>query len=286
MDNAKFLGINLKQDAISVNYYLQGEEWYSMKIHHKIRKCVDKVGQNYIFIYHLIQIIIYICSLCLAIIFLCLENKESFEYKMIIITYLTLSSTFLSVHIIAIIIFIKKKETCLNTCFKLLALFYVLQSVFGIFNTLTLVNYEFEEGITYFSLFLIICLIHFSNMFLYFILRGINFIITGILLCFEFIIRLFAGKLTNPCPPTDYSSLTPISPNVISIKLKVTSYDKEKTEAPKECIICLDQFSSTDKVIQLACNKKHTFHKDCLKEWMNAKDSCPICRNSIYSMRD
>lgn len=42
-----------------------------------------------------------------------------------------------------------------------------------------------------------------------------------------------------------------------------------------ECVICLENMDN-NKVI-LNCN--HAFHKNCILEWMNLQQKCPICRN-------
>ena len=49
------------------------------------------------------------------------------------------------------------------------------------------------------------------------------------------------------------------------------SYDK--------CIICLEIFLKDDMITTLSCF--HIFHSLCLKEWMNFKSTCPMCRSDI-----
>jgi hypothetical protein len=47
-----------------------------------------------------------------------------------------------------------------------------------------------------------------------------------------------------------------------------------------ECLICLEDLDSKDKAV-LSC--KHIMHYNCLKAWINKKQSvsrlCPICNN-------
>ena len=40
------------------------------------------------------------------------------------------------------------------------------------------------------------------------------------------------------------------------------------------CSICLDD--SNENVKTLLCG--HKFHKDCIEEWLNREESCPMCR--------
>lgn len=68
-------------------------------------------------------------------------------------------------------------------------------------------------------------------------------------------------------------------------------YDKSKRHncrncpnnlSEKKCAICLEK---DDICVKLNCN--HTFHQDCIKNWVNnfynkvAKPTCPICRATI-----
>ena len=45
----------------------------------------------------------------------------------------------------------------------------------------------------------------------------------------------------------------------------------------QNCTICLEKINN--KKIELSCN--HIFHRDCLREWMKQKPSCPVCRRDI-----
>ena len=44
----------------------------------------------------------------------------------------------------------------------------------------------------------------------------------------------------------------------------------------KKCIICLEEFKSSDKVIYLPCC--HIFHKDCIIKWVKKDAICPLCK--------
>tara|TARA_B100000900_G_scaffold388416_1_gene380442 strand:- start:15878 stop:16249 length:372 start_codon:yes stop_codon:yes gene_type:complete len=46
-----------------------------------------------------------------------------------------------------------------------------------------------------------------------------------------------------------------------------------------ECSICLEQYIKNDKIINLNCS--HSFHKDCLNEWLKKNNTCPQCREII-----
>ncbi|XP_023734621.1 RING-H2 finger protein ATL78 [Lactuca sativa] len=48
----------------------------------------------------------------------------------------------------------------------------------------------------------------------------------------------------------------------------------------KECVICLGDFSTGERVkILPKCN--HGFHVRCIDKWLSSHSSCPTCRNSL-----
>jgi len=47
------------------------------------------------------------------------------------------------------------------------------------------------------------------------------------------------------------------------------------------CIICTENFQPKDKIVQLKCNSIHIFHFNCIRQWINKKPICPICRYDL-----
>ena len=47
----------------------------------------------------------------------------------------------------------------------------------------------------------------------------------------------------------------------------------------KDCVICQDALSTTTSAALAVCN--HVFHNDCIKQALNAKPECPICRKTV-----
>mmetsp|Transcript_452 Transcript_452/g.658 ORF Transcript_452/g.658 Transcript_452/m.658 type:complete len:203 (-) Transcript_452:186-794(-) len=50
------------------------------------------------------------------------------------------------------------------------------------------------------------------------------------------------------------------------------------------CSICIDKFQEGDGVIISACS--HVFHRDCVLEWLQKKDECPMCRQGMWDQDD
>ena len=46
------------------------------------------------------------------------------------------------------------------------------------------------------------------------------------------------------------------------------------------CCICLET-NHIQKVIKTSCN--HLYHNECINKWLLKDNSCPLCRNTLYS---
>jgi hypothetical protein len=65
-------------------------------------------------------------------------------------------------------------------------------------------------------------------------------------------------------------------------KLPELIYNVSTTEIDKDdrtCAICLDNYEENVILRQFEC--KHTFHKECIDDWLTAKKTCPLCRLEI-----
>jgi hypothetical protein len=55
------------------------------------------------------------------------------------------------------------------------------------------------------------------------------------------------------------------------------------------CAICMTNFESEDSVVQLKCDHRHIFHKDCLMPWIETPSidrpvaQCPLCKKPILA---
>jgi hypothetical protein len=60
-------------------------------------------------------------------------------------------------------------------------------------------------------------------------------------------------------------------------RLHFINIDKENPLLASQCSICLDDFKMGETCVSLKC--KHTYHKECIKNWLIKQNSkCPTCR--------
>jgi hypothetical protein len=85
-----------------------------------------------------------------------------------------------------------------------------------------------------------------------------------------------------------------ITPNLVILQGKISAYDdlnrgnsvifpeiaikdpNKLDEENKKCMICLENFSSNERVTALPCI--HLFHTHCIEKWMGNKQECPVCK--------
>ena len=49
-----------------------------------------------------------------------------------------------------------------------------------------------------------------------------------------------------------------------------------------DCVICLKKYEENDDILELKCDHRHYFHKECLEEWVKTNhDTCPLCTSKI-----
>ena len=72
------------------------------------------------------------------------------------------------------------------------------------------------------------------------------------------------------------SNRHPVSEDIISqlpeFDVDVSKLDEEK----KTCVICLQDFNNGEKATILPCF--HIFHTECIKNWFENENTCPICK--------
>jgi hypothetical protein len=48
-----------------------------------------------------------------------------------------------------------------------------------------------------------------------------------------------------------------------------------------DCSICLCDFEMGECLIALPCAKKHSFHANCIRTWLQRQNSCPLCQRMV-----
>jgi len=82
-------------------------------------------------------------------------------------------------------------------------------------------------------------------------------------LMIEYIIR---HKCSNCCPP----------PGLSIRSYNAYYFDPVHTSATC-CMICLNGLAENNEVCIGKCHISHVFHRICISEWFNVKDTCPMC---------
>ena len=69
-------------------------------------------------------------------------------------------------------------------------------------------------------------------------------------------------------------------------KLKIIKYDSpsDLPDNNNTCTICFDEYRPGVNVKFLPCD--HHFHSECIDEWFNVKDSCPLCKKHVNLLYD
>jgi hypothetical protein len=82
------------------------------------------------------------------------------------------------------------------------------------------------------------------------------------------VIDSLMGAAANAAPP-------PAAKGFVRDMPKINITDSH-VSAEQECSVCKDVYALKEVVHALPC--KHLFHPDCVKPWLNAHNTCPVCR--------
>ncbi len=64
---------------------------------------------------------------------------------------------------------------------------------------------------------------------------------------------------------------------ILTIITLIYFYNRNNHNQLNKCSICLETITKNGKITN--CN--HTFHNNCLNQWLKKKKNCPICRTKI-----
>ncbi|KAK0587295.1 hypothetical protein LWI29_020675 [Acer saccharum] len=63
------------------------------------------------------------------------------------------------------------------------------------------------------------------------------------------------------------------------MKIEVSNVTAEQQQACMCCMICLEEFSAGSEATRTPC--RHVYHHQCIAEWLEKSDSCPLCRCNL-----
>mmetsp|Transcript_27685 Transcript_27685/g.75467 ORF Transcript_27685/g.75467 Transcript_27685/m.75467 type:complete len:319 (-) Transcript_27685:2458-3414(-) len=74
----------------------------------------------------------------------------------------------------------------------------------------------------------------------------------------------------------------------VSIKKLEKKISKMALKDQTSCSICIEQYEAGDVIVRLKSNTpgdfcNHCFHDDCIIEWLQSHDECPVCRVDMIS---
>lgn len=114
-------------------------------------------------------------------------------------------------------------------------------------------------------------------------------------ICFTFIILFLFYLIYLRRRSVDWSSLgmrsSFIPNNTLSMAelglskevremLPIVVYKESFSVMDSQCSVCLGDYQAEDKLQQIpACG--HTFHMDCIDQWLTTHTTCPLCRLSL-----
>ncbi|VVA23066.1 Hypothetical predicted protein [Prunus dulcis] len=94
----------------------------------------------------------------------------------------------------------------------------------------------------------------------------------------------------QPHPPPNYNPNqdTAAKKPPLPAEKKASSFRYTKNQAiaantDSECSVCLGEFKDGEKCRQLEC--EHTFHGECIDQWLLKKMHCPLCRATVSSVQ-
>uniref|UniRef100_A0A7S2GZZ3 RING-type domain-containing protein n=1 Tax=Helicotheca tamesis TaxID=374047 RepID=A0A7S2GZZ3_9STRA len=68
------------------------------------------------------------------------------------------------------------------------------------------------------------------------------------------------------------------------LSLRINTIVCAEDDSARFCSICLEDFHTGEEIgMSMDVECKHIYHKDCITEWLEAHDNCPICRRTYIT---
>jgi hypothetical protein len=86
--------------------------------------------------------------------------------------------------------------------------------------------------------------------------------------------------LTSPWVVPQISDVSPRPASAYALSLVQTSVVTSDYPVV-DCAICLEPVKKGQTVAVMPCEGRHSFHKDCVLEWLKKRNTCPNCRFAL-----
>lgn len=76
-----------------------------------------------------------------------------------------------------------------------------------------------------------------------------------------------------------------LSVDQISLCLRPMIYNETTVNVVsriERCVVCQIEYEEGEQVAELVCH--HTYHSECIGEWLQIKKTCPICSNEVSTL--
>ncbi|GLJ34221.1 hypothetical protein SUGI_0687700 [Cryptomeria japonica] len=83
-----------------------------------------------------------------------------------------------------------------------------------------------------------------------------------------------------------------VQPDVVSLQMEeearelvdafgtIKIYNFDINEVPL-CSVCRIEYEVGEEACQMPCHKTYIFHSDCLRQWLEGRKSCPLCKTGV-----
>ena len=109
-----------------------------------------------------------------------------------------------------------------------------------------------------------------------------NFVLLGIIILSKKILKLLLIAISFPIlvclflrDPNEFYSHFGIDPEIIRNLPSIPATENYCDT----CVICAEDIKIGEDIIILNCSGHHFFHSNCIKDWLNVKLTCHVCRS-------
>jgi len=61
-------------------------------------------------------------------------------------------------------------------------------------------------------------------------------------------------------------------------------HGSEDQALPRDCCCCMEAFDAVKPIVRTPCG--HYYHQECLKQWLKAARTCPLCRSDLDALSE